>query len=64
MEPNETKKEVAKRERMRIMEREKIVWKQRLTKEGRKKKREKNYEVTLVLKIIFGCEDFEAYKTK
>jgi hypothetical protein len=34
--------------------------------EGRKKKkkRETNYEVTLVLKIIFGCEDFEAYKTK
>ena len=58
------------------MEKQKTGCKQSLTKQGRKEGKEKerkkeakrksetNYEVALLLKIVFECEDFEAYKMK
>jgi hypothetical protein len=33
-------------------------------KKEAKRKSETNYEVALLLKIVFECEDFEAYKMK
>ena len=49
---NETRKKGRKGERKKERKKE------------AKRKSETNYEVALLLKIVFECEDFEAYKMK
>jgi len=76
MEPNEAKKEKWwRRKEWRLWRNIKLVAnKAERNKEGRKKERKKgrkkerrsetNFKVALEIKIIFECQDFEAYKTK